>query len=201
MPNATTEQKIASAYNRMGRTSAEGGLQPKEYFAKYGADRVRALGANWLGSTLGCAECHDHKFDPVLTKDFYALKAFFADVKEDGLVADVGPDAFSPKMPVYQTGEKERIDNLIRQIAAAKTELDAKADDLAEQRRQWERETLEHAKSWRNGVEISNAGGGIGANRKADHRRQRTNRGRNRRVVGVARRQSRWSRNDCCGWA
>ena len=147
MPSATTEQKIASAYNRMGRTSAEGGLQPKEYFAKYGADRVRALGANWLGSTLGCAECHDHKFDPVLTKDFYALKAFFADVKEDGLVADVGPDAFSPKMPVYQPGEKERIDNLIRQIAAAKTELDAKADKLVEQRRQWERATLELAKS------------------------------------------------------
>jgi len=147
MPNATTEQKIASAYNRMGRTSAEGGLQPKEYFAKYGADRVRALGANWLGSTLGCAECHDHKFDPVLAKDFYALKAFFADVKEDGLVADVGPDAFSPKMPVYQAGEKERIDNLIRQIAAAKTELNAKADNLAEQRRRWERETLEKSKS------------------------------------------------------
>jgi cytochrome c553 len=147
MPNATTEQKIASAYNRMGRTSAEGGLQPKEYFAKYGADRVRALGANWLGSTLGCAECHDHKFDPVLTKDFYALKAFFADVKEDGLVQDVGPDAFSPKMPVYQPGEKERIDNLIRQIAAAKTELDAKAENLAGPRRQWERETLDQLKS------------------------------------------------------
>src|SRR5665213_1004008 len=123
MPNATTEQKIASAYNRMGRTSAEGGLQPKEYFAKYGADRVRALGANWLGTTLGCAECHDHKFDPVLTKDFYALKAFFADVKEDGLVQDVGPD------------------------------------------------------------------------RETDYRRQWTNRGRNRRVVGVARWQSRWSWN------
>jgi cytochrome c553 len=147
MPNATTEQKIASAYNRMGRTSAEGGLQPKEYFAKYGADRVRALGANWLGSTLGCAECHDHKFDPVLTKDFYALKAFFADVKEDGLVQDVGPDAFSPKMPVYKPGEKERIDNLVRQIAAAKTDLSAKADNLVEQRRKWERETLEQAKS------------------------------------------------------
>jgi mono/diheme cytochrome c family protein len=147
LPHATTEQKIASAYNRMGRTSAEGGLQPKEYFAKYGADRVRALGANWLGSTLGCAECHDHKFDPVLTKDFYALKAFFADVKEDGLVQDVGPDAFSPKMPVYQPGEKERIDSLIRQIAAVKTELDAKADNLVEQRRQWEQATLEQAKS------------------------------------------------------
>ncbi len=145
MPNPTVEQRVASAYNRMGRTSAEGGLQPKEYFAKYGADRVRALGANWLGSTVGCAECHNHKFDPILTKDFYALKAFFADVKEDGLVQDVGPDAFSPKMPVYQPGEKERIDDLVRRIAAAKSDLDAKADGLAEQRRQWERETLARA--------------------------------------------------------
>ncbi|MDQ2773524.1 MAG: DUF1549 domain-containing protein, partial [Acidobacteriota bacterium] len=77
MPNATVEEKIASAYNRMGRTSAEGGVQPKEYLAKYGAERVRALGTNWLGSTMGCSECHNHKFDPILTKDFYAMKAFF----------------------------------------------------------------------------------------------------------------------------
>ena len=109
MPNATVEQKIASAYNRMGRTSAEGGLQPKEYLAKYGAERVRTVSTNWLGTTMGCSECHNHKFDPVLTKDFYAMKAFFADVKETGLVPDFGPDAFAPKMPVYQA-RRERTD-------------------------------------------------------------------------------------------
>ena len=90
LPNATVEQRVASAYNRLNRTSAEGGLQPKEYLAKYGADRVRTLSAVWLGSTLGCAECHDHKFDPFLSKDFYAMKAFFADIKETGLVPDRG---------------------------------------------------------------------------------------------------------------
>jgi hypothetical protein len=84
LPKATLEQRVAAAYNRLNRTSAEGGLQPKEYMAKYGADRVRTLSAVWLGSTMGCAECHDHKFDPFLTKDFYAMKAFFADVKETG---------------------------------------------------------------------------------------------------------------------
>jgi hypothetical protein len=83
IPNATNEQKIASAYNRLGRMSAEGGIQPKEYIAKYGADRVRTVSVAWLGSTLGCAECHDHKFDPFLTRDFYSMKAFFADVKEN----------------------------------------------------------------------------------------------------------------------
>ncbi len=145
LPNATVEQKEASAYNRMGRTSGEGGVQPKEYLAKYGAERVRALSANWLGTTMGCAECHDHKFDPVLTKDFYAMKAFFADVKETGLMQDFGPDAFAPKMPVYQPGEKERIDALEQRIQSAKTLLDTKADGLAQERRQWEKEILARA--------------------------------------------------------
>ncbi len=145
MPNATTEQKIASAYNRMGRTSAEGGVQPKEYLAKYGAERVRALSTNWLGATMGCSECHNHKFDPILTKDFYSMKAFFADIRETGLVPDFGPDAFAPKMPVYKPGEKERIDALHEQIQKTKNDLDRKADALVEERRTWEKETLAHA--------------------------------------------------------
>ena len=62
-------------------------MQPKEYLAKYSADRVRTTGAVWLGSTFGCAECHDHKFDPFTTKDFYSFAAFFADVKEQGIVS------------------------------------------------------------------------------------------------------------------
>ena len=68
----------------------EGGAQPKEYLAKYGADRVRTVGAAWLGRTFGCAECHDHKFDPITTQDFYSLQSFFADVKQWGVYADYG---------------------------------------------------------------------------------------------------------------
>jgi hypothetical protein len=86
LPDATVEQKIASAYNRLNRASAEGGLQPKEYLAKYGADRVRTLSTVWMGATMGCAECHDHRFDPFTAKDFYAMKAFFADIRETGLI-------------------------------------------------------------------------------------------------------------------
>ena len=91
---------------------------------------------------MGCAECHNHKFDPVLTKDFYALKAFFADVKEDGLVQDVGPTAFAPKMLVYGPGQKEAIDTLQAQIDAAKQDLQLKAKGLADEQRQWEKEEL-----------------------------------------------------------
>jgi len=142
IPNATVDQKIAAAYNRLSRSSAEGGLQPKEYYAKYGADRVRDLSTAWLGTSMGCAECHNHKFDPVLTKDFYAMKAFFADVKEDGLVQDVGPTAFSPKMLVYGSGQKEAIDALQAKIDAAREVLSQRAAGFADEQRQWEKEEL-----------------------------------------------------------
>lgn len=82
LPEATMEQKIASGYNKLLMTTTEGGAQPKEYTAKYAADRVRNASSVWLGTTLGCCECHDHKYDPFTQKDFYSLAAFFADVKE-----------------------------------------------------------------------------------------------------------------------
>jgi mono/diheme cytochrome c family protein len=82
LPHPTKEQKIASGYNRLLQTTEEGGAQPKEYTAKYAADRVRNVSSVWLATTLGCCECHNHKFDPFTMKDFYSLGAFFADVKE-----------------------------------------------------------------------------------------------------------------------
>jgi hypothetical protein len=63
----------------------EGGAQDKEYLAKYQADRVRTVTMAWLGSTFGCAECHDHKFDPISTKDFYSMSAYFADIRQWGV--------------------------------------------------------------------------------------------------------------------
>ena len=122
LPGATRAQRVAAAYNRMNRVSSEGGLQPKEYLAKYGADRVRTTSAVWLGMTTGCAECHDHKFDPILAKDFYSMKAFFADIKETGLVPDRGPNAWGAQL-LLATPEQET------RLAAARARL-----DLAERR-------------------------------------------------------------------
>lgn len=81
-PDPTREQQIASGYNKLLMTTREGGAQAKEYIAKYAADRVRNASTVWLGSTLGCAQCHDHKYDPFTQQDFYSFAAFFADVKE-----------------------------------------------------------------------------------------------------------------------
>ncbi len=92
LPSPTIEDKIASGYNRLGMMSAEGGVQPKEYLSKYIAERVRNVSGTWLGATFGCCECHNHKFDPFLAKDFYSLEAFFADIEERGLYGGADKD-------------------------------------------------------------------------------------------------------------
>ena len=90
LPNATVEQRVASGFNRLNMVTREGGAQPGEYLAKYTADRVRTVSSTFLGSTMGCCECHDHKFDPFSAKDFYSLGAFFADIKQWGVYMDYG---------------------------------------------------------------------------------------------------------------
>jgi Protein of unknown function (DUF1553)/Protein of unknown function (DUF1549)/Planctomycete cytochrome C len=82
LPDASQETRVGSAFNRLLLTTDEGGAQPKDYEARMLTDRVRAIGAVWLGLTTGCAQCHDHKFDPFTTRDFYSLGAFFADIEE-----------------------------------------------------------------------------------------------------------------------
>jgi hypothetical protein len=138
LPNATLDQRVASAYNRLNRTSSEGGLQPKEYLAKYGADRVRTLSAVWLGSTMGCAECHDHKFDPFLTKDFYAMKAFFADIQETGLVPDRGARAWGAQVQLPTEEQQRQSAALDSRLAAARARLDERTAPLAAIDERWE---------------------------------------------------------------
>lgn len=156
MPNATTEQKVASAYNRMNRTSAEGGLQPVEYLAKYGADRVRTTSVVWLGSTMGCAECHDHKFDPFLSKDFYSMKAFFADIKETGLVPDKGPKAWGTVLSLPTQNQVAELAAFRGRMDAEKVRLARTPKPTSEQRAVWEKKLLGDYKSGRTGWKMVN---------------------------------------------
>src|SRR6185369_4589900 len=112
LTDATTEQKIASVYNRLLQTSHEGGVQAKEYLHKYDADRVRNVSAVWLGATVGCAECHDHKFDPYTQRDFYRLAAFFADVDESWMKKglDATPTNRAPELVVASPLDAKAID-------------------------------------------------------------------------------------------
>ncbi len=85
LPGATLEQKIASGFNRNTMVNFEGGADPNEYHTKYVVDRVTTTATVWMGTTIGCAECHDHKYDPFTQKEFYRLYAFFNNVPERGL--------------------------------------------------------------------------------------------------------------------
>ena len=104
LPDATLSQKVASGYNRLLQTTHEGGLQPKEYRAIYAADRVRNFSVVWLGATVGCAQCHDHKYDPYTTRDFYSLSAFFADIDDERhfrVGTNSNPTARPPELDVF----------------------------------------------------------------------------------------------------
>ncbi len=123
LPNATTGQRVASAYNRINRMSSEGGLQPKEYLAKYAADRVRTTSIVWLGATMGCAECHDHKFDPYRSRDFYAMKAFFADIRETGLIPSRGKEAWGSRLSLPTAEQRQRLETLTGEFERLRDEL------------------------------------------------------------------------------
>ncbi|QDU99180.1 PSD1 and planctomycete cytochrome C domain-containing protein [Lignipirellula cremea] len=104
--------KIASGFNRMIQTTSEGGAQPKEYLARYAADRVRNTSAIFLGTTMGCAECHDHKYDPFTANDFYSFAAFFADLAERG----VGYPTHTPMPTLAQLDEWRRLSAQLDQL-------------------------------------------------------------------------------------
>src|SRR5439155_9671570 len=116
LPNATNDQKIASGHNRLLQTTEEGGSQAKEYTAKYAADRVRNFATAWLGLTLGCTECHDHKYDPFTTKEFYKLAAFFADIQET-------PVGRQPQTPISTKDNIEKVKRIDDEIAILQKEI------------------------------------------------------------------------------
>jgi hypothetical protein len=123
LPNPTAWQRVASGYNMLGMTTEEGGAQAKEYLARYAADRVRNAGSVWLGATLGCAECHDHKYDPYSARDFYAFAAFFADLQQPG-VGTPKPTLMLPT--AEQSSESARLAAQLEEIEAA---IAAEPDD------------------------------------------------------------------------
>jgi hypothetical protein len=100
LPNATLEQKIASGFHRCNVTTNEGGSIPAEVEAMYAKDRADTTGIVWLGLTVGCATCHDHKFDPIKQKEYYALTSFFRNTTQlalDGNVPDTPPTVVVPR--------------------------------------------------------------------------------------------------------
>ena len=131
LPQPTQRQIIATGYNRLNKTTEEGGAQPGEYLTKYAADRVRTTAGTWLGLTLGCCECHDHKYDPFTTKDFYRFVACFADIEEKGVY---GGSKRDPEIKVATAPQAKQIAELEKQHTLLQSQLEGASQGEAVQK-------------------------------------------------------------------
>jgi len=137
LPDSDVEAKVGSGFNRLLLTTEEGGAQAKDYQQRMLTDRVRAIGAAWLGQTTGCAQCHDHKFDPFTQRDFYSLGAFFADIHEP----DIGRR--EEGMLVVNAADEQRLAELAGAVTRARQTLDSALGGLGAQLAAWEKEAAE----------------------------------------------------------
>ncbi len=118
LPDATTDQILATAFNRLHRMTNEGGSLESEWRTEYVADRVNTLGTAVLGMTLECARCHDHKFDPITQQDYYNLFAFFNSIDEWGMYHD-SSRVPTPSLLLPDADQQAAIDAARRQWQAA----------------------------------------------------------------------------------
>jgi hypothetical protein len=124
LPGATLDQRIATGFNRNHRTTGEGGIIPEEYRVEYVADRAQTTSTVWMGLTVGCARCHDHKYDPISQKEFYRLFAYFNRIpNEKGFAWNYGNEDPLVKAPLPEHTQK--LAELDRQVAAAQARFDA----------------------------------------------------------------------------
>jgi hypothetical protein len=149
LPNATLEQKIATGFQRNHRINSETGSIAEEFQAENLVDRVSTLGTVWLGLTVGCARCHDHKYDPIPTRDFYSLAAFFNNVEEagNGGPAD-GRGNFKPYLKLPAPGLEKQLAAKDAQIKPARAKLNALDKSLAAGQAEWEKAALTYQPEW-----------------------------------------------------
>jgi hypothetical protein len=131
LPNATKKQRLATAFNRMHMQNEEGGVIEEEFRVAYVVDRVNTMGTAWLGMTLECSRCHDHKYDPISQKDFYSLFAFFQNIDESGQTSYFTASTPVPTMLLSSDEQDAKLAELEAQIAAKGKQLDALSNDSA----------------------------------------------------------------------
>jgi hypothetical protein len=136
LPNATRDQIIATGFNRNHRGNGEGGIIPEEYAVEYVVDRVDTTSTVFLGLTIGCARCHNHKFDPITQKEYYQMFAYFNRVPERGNAFKYGN---SPPVVAAPTPEQEaRLRALVQQLDTAKQKATALEPAMARAQTAWE---------------------------------------------------------------
>jgi hypothetical protein len=134
LPSPTRDQRLATGFHRNHMINFEGGAIPEEYQTEYVVDRVESTATVWMGMTMGCARCHDHKYDPISQRDFYRMFAFFNTIPEKGLDGRRGNA--EPLIPVAPIGQLMELDQLECRIREKREALDEKT--VAAAQRGWE---------------------------------------------------------------
>ena len=137
LPDATVEQRIASGFNRNHMINIETGAVPEEYHAAYVSDRVNTTATVWLGLTAGCAQCHDHKFDPLTQAEYYGLFAFFNNVPENGIDGAGGNAAPLMRLPTPE--QQQKLDGLAAAVSTTEAKLAAAAGQIDAAQVEWEK--------------------------------------------------------------
>jgi hypothetical protein len=136
LPNATLDQKIASGFNRNNRINTEDGIIPEEYGVEYVVDRVATTSSVFLGLTLGCSRCHNHKFDPFTQKEFYQLYAYFDQVPETGRGIKYGNSP--PVIPAPTADQQQKLDKMNAEIAVIEKTLADRDKSIEHAQTKWE---------------------------------------------------------------
>ena len=150
-PEPTQDQRIATGFNRNHMINFEGGAIPEEYYNAYIVDRVTTFGTIWLGLTVNCAQCHDHKYDPFTMRDFYQLYSFFNNVEENGLDGRTGNAV--PLIKVPSEEQNERLAALTESITQTKKDLNGPMPTVDEKQVAWEAKLRDAIQNrWEQGV-------------------------------------------------
>jgi hypothetical protein len=135
-PHATLDQKIATGFNRNHRGNGEGGIIPEEYAVEYVVDRVDTTSVVWLGLSLGCARCHNHKYDPITQKEFYQVFAYFNNVPEKGRANKYGNSPPMIKAPTEL--QQSQLRELDLELSGAETKFTKLRPELVQVQSKWE---------------------------------------------------------------
>jgi hypothetical protein len=125
LPNATLDQRIATGFHRNTQINGEGGIDPEQFRIEAVFDRVATTGSVWLGLTLNCCQCHDHKFDPLSQKEFYGVFAFFNAQEQDGHGGTKNPTLPLPRAgvdPERLAAERKKLEAQIQQLLPSRLE-------------------------------------------------------------------------------
>ncbi len=137
IPNATIDQRIATGFNRLHVTTNEGGVIQEEFDVQYTVDRVSTMSTVWMGISMGCVTCHEHKFDPFEMKDFYQLYAFFNSL--DGGVMDGNKPLHPPTLEIPNPANQARVAELATTIAQLNKDLEKTRAAAAAPLAAWEK--------------------------------------------------------------